>query len=126
MQEINHEINASALKAAGEFLKPEQIARLKQISYQVRGRQAFSDPEVAKKLNLTDAQKTDIQAIQQESMKEMRRSSRKPGRPRGRHEEDGRAAQETLAKVEAKLNDEQRKTWKEMLGAPFEIKYEQN
>ena len=33
---------------------------------------------------------------------------------------------ETLAKIEAKLNDEQQKTWKEMLGAPFEIKYEQN
>ena len=32
----------------------------------------------------------------------------------------------TLTKVEAKLNDEQQKTWKEMLGAPFEVKYEQN
>ena len=58
MQEINKEMNESALKAVGEFLKPEQITRLKQISYQQRGAQAFSDPEVAKKLNLTDAQKT--------------------------------------------------------------------
>ena len=57
MQEINREISASALKSAGEFLKPEQIARLKQIACQVRGAQAFSDTEVAKKLNLTDAQK---------------------------------------------------------------------
>ena len=31
---------------------------------------------------------------------------------------------ETLSKIEAKLNDEQQKTWKELLGAPFEIKYE--
>ena len=29
-------------------------------------------------------------------------------------------AQGGLAKVEAKLNDEQQKTWKELLGAPFE------
>ena len=29
---------------------------------------------------------------------------------------------ETLAKVVAKLNDEQQKTWKEMIGAPFELK----
>ena len=29
---------------------------------------------------------------------------------------------ETLTKVETKLNDEQQKTWKELLGAPFEIK----
>ncbi len=33
---------------------------------------------------------------------------------------------QTLTKIEGKLNDEQQKTWKEMLGAPFEIKYEQN
>jgi hypothetical protein len=34
--------------------------------------------------------------------------------------------QATLAKAEAKLNDEQQKAWKELLGAPFEIKFEQN
>ena len=33
MQEINKEMNESAMKAFGEFLKPEQITRLKQISY---------------------------------------------------------------------------------------------
>ncbi len=31
---------------------------------------------------------------------------------------------ETLAKIESKLTDEQKTTWKEMLGAPFEIKFE--
>ncbi len=31
---------------------------------------------------------------------------------------------ETLAKAEAKLNDEQQKTWKELIGAPFEVKSE--
>ena len=29
---------------------------------------------------------------------------------------------ETLSQVVAKLNDEQQKTWKELLGAPFEYK----
>ena len=72
MQEINREINESTLKAVGEFLKPEQVTRLKQISYQQRGLQAFSDPEIAKKLNLTDTQKTDIQAISQETMESTR------------------------------------------------------
>ena len=44
MQEINREINASTLKAAGEFLKPEQITRLKQISYQSAGRKPSAIP----------------------------------------------------------------------------------
>ena len=56
-------MNESAMKAFGEFLKPEQITRLKQISYHTRGARAFTDPEVAKKLNLTDAQKSEIQTI---------------------------------------------------------------
>ena len=66
-QELIKEMNESAMKAFGEFLKPEQITRLKQISYHMRGAMAFSDPEVAKKLNLTDSQKTEIQTISQES-----------------------------------------------------------
>ena len=31
---------------------------------------------------------------------------------------------ETLSKVESKLTDEQKTAYKEMLGAPFEIKFE--
>ena len=60
-------MNDSTLKAVGEFLKPEQVTRLKQISYQTRGAMAFSDPEIAKKLNITDAQKDEIKSITDES-----------------------------------------------------------
>ena len=117
MQEINRESNAMVMKEAGEFLKPEQITRLHQISHQVRGAMAFSDPEVAKKLNLTDAQKTAIHEIGQEAREKM------PSRED--FQSDREAAmkkmqevnKETLSKIEGKLNDEQQKTWKEMLGA---------
>lgn len=124
-QELNREINESTMKAAGEFLKPEQITRLKQISYQQRGAAAFSDPEVQKKLNITDSQKNDIHAIVE--------AMRTEGRTIAEENRDDREAmmkkmgglrKETLAKAEAKLNDEQQKTWKEMLGSPFEIKYQ--
>ena len=37
-------MNESTLKAVGEFLKPEQITRLKQISYQTRGAHGFRRP----------------------------------------------------------------------------------
>jgi hypothetical protein len=119
--EINREMTASSLKAAGEFLKPEQITRLKQISYQQRFGQAFTDAEVAKKLNLTDTQKTDIQAILTDSMKEM---------PTREDFQDDREAamkkatevnKQALSKAVAKLNDEQQKTWKELLGTSFEV-----
>jgi hypothetical protein len=126
MREITKEANETAMKAFGDFLKPEQIARLKQISYQQQGARAFSDAEVAKKLNLTDGQKTDIQAIVQESMEGMR------GLFSQDQSQEERAAamkkmtelrKETLDKAAAKLNDEQQKTWKELLGAPFDVVY---
>jgi hypothetical protein len=125
MAELTKEMNASTLKALGEFLKPEQITRLHQISYQARGASAFADPEVATKLNLTDSQKSDIKTINDESGEQMREL-------RGQFQDDREGAmkkmaeirKETLAKVTAKLNDEQQKTWKELIGSPFEVKYE--
>lgn len=126
MREIGIEINAETVKAAGEFLKPEQLTRIKQISYQQRGAQAFNDPEVARKLNLTDAQKTDIQQIQQDANAERREIFQEAqGDREAMMKKMGELNKKILSQVEAKLNDEQKKTWKEMLGAPFEIKYEQ-
>jgi hypothetical protein len=124
--EIGRTVNASTLKAAGEFLKPEQITRLKQIANQQRGAQAFADPEVAKKLNLTDEQKKDIQTINTESMEEMRGIFQDTQDQDERRQKMTDLRKKTLEKAVAKLNDEQQKSWKELLGTPFEIKYEQN
>jgi hypothetical protein len=124
MQEINAEINTETTKAMGEFLKPEQVARLKQISYQQRGAQAFNDPEVAKKLNLSADQKTAIQEIEQESRTEMRSVFQEFQNDReGAMKKMAELRKQTLAKVEAKLNDEQKKSWTELIGAPFEVVY---
>jgi hypothetical protein len=124
MREIGPEINASAIKSAGEFLKAEQVTRLKQIRHQVMGPMAFSDSEIAQKLNLTDAQKTAIQEIGQAAREKM------PSRED--FQSDREAAmkkmqevnKETLSQIVAKLNDEQQKTWKDLTGDPFEIKFE--
>jgi hypothetical protein len=123
-RELTKERNEVTLKAVGAFLKPEQIARLKQISYQQQGLMAFNDPEVAKKLNLTDGQKSDIQTIAQETREKLP--------TRDDFQSDREAAmkkmqevnKEALSQATAKLNDEQQKTWKELIGAPFTIVYE--
>ncbi len=123
-QEFNKEMNESTLKALGEFLKPEQLTRLHQISHQVMGAMAFSDPDIAKKLGLTEAQKGEIKTIVDDSAAEAREIFTSAGDDReAAMKKLAEHRKETLAKVVAKLNDEQQKTWKEMLGAPFEIKY---
>jgi len=124
MTALGKELNESTLKAVGEFLKPEQIARLQQVSYQAMGAMAFNDPEVAKKLNLTDTQKTEIQTIVTDSAAAAREifQSNQDDRE-GNMKKFAELRKETLAKVTAKLNDEQQKSWKELIGSPFEVVY---
>jgi len=124
MQTVNKETTESTLKAVGEFLNPEQIARLKQISYQARGAMAFSDPEVASKLNITDSQKSEIQTIVQESRGKMPTREEFNDDREAAMKKSAEVQKGTLAQITAKLNDEQQKTYKELLGAPFEVKYE--
>jgi len=125
IQVITKEINETTMKAVGEFLKPEQITRLKQISYHQRGAAVFSDHEVAKKLNLTDTQKSEIHSIVQDMMAQNTKiREENQGDRETIMKKSAELRKETLEKAAAKLNDEQQKTWKELIGAPFEVKYE--
>jgi hypothetical protein len=124
-RELASEVNSETHKAVKEFMKPEQVKRLYQITHQQQGPFAFTDEHVQKHLKLTDAQKSDIEGIVQASGQEMRKIFQE-------NQDDRQAAmakvtelrKETLAKVESKLTDEQKASYKEMLGAPFEVKYE--
>ena len=125
IREMSKELNTEANTGAKEFLKPEQLKRLHQIHHQVQGAQAFTDEHVQSKLKLTDAQKSDIDSIVQASNTEMRALFQNmQSDPEGTRTKIHEHRKETLAKVESKLTDEQKTAYKEMLGAPFEIKYE--
>jgi len=125
MQEINKEVNEEVNKSVGAFLSKDQIHRLHQIQHQVQGAQAFADEHVQSKLKLTDTQKSDIHEIVQASNTEMRELFQNmQSDPEGTRAKIAEHRKATLAKVEGKLTDEQKTTWKEMLGAPFEIKFE--
>ena len=104
-------------KALGDVIGAEQLGRLKQISLQVRGASAFSDPAVVTALSLSDEQKDKIKAIQEEARK-------------ARGEFDPEKREESRAKIEAArkaaaektlavLTAEQTTKWKELIGAPF-------
>jgi hypothetical protein len=125
VREMSKEINDESNKLAKEFLKPEQMHRLHQIQHQVQGAQAFADEHVQTRLKLTDAQKSEIKTITEEANSERRelfqgfQSDRE-----GTMKKMTELNKTTLAKIEAKLTDEQKTTWKAMLGSPFEIKRE--
>ena len=139
MQELFRTIGEDTNKALADVLKPEQSKRYKEITLQQRGAQAFNDEEVQKTLKLTDEQKEKIKTINEDAAKERRElfpprggaggAGGGAGRPNPAAFEEMRKKmealnKETMEKVTAVLTDDQKKAWKDLVGAPFEIKFE--
>jgi hypothetical protein len=136
--EAGAEVTRVAYKELGDILKKEQIDRLKQIDRQQMGVNAFVNAEVADTLKLTDSQKTSVKGITGDYTKESREiraeasKDRKGKGGKGGFGGFGRTDPETqkkIAKVEKEaigkivdlLDDTQKKTWKEMVGAEFDL-----
>ena len=98
MQKINREMSDEAKKMMADVLKPDQIKRFDQISLQQRGLQAFTDPEILKKIDLNDDQKAKIRDIGQEVQAQMQelRQSFQDDREGGDEENDGGFARNPL------------------------------
>jgi hypothetical protein len=115
MQELMQE----NLKAVTEILKPEQMKRLTQISYQQQGPSAVVNPEVAKAINLTDVQKKEVQKINEETgaqIRELFQGGPPDEETRKKMQEIRKTAGDKIMKL---LNDEQKTKWKELQGEPF-------
>jgi len=126
MQSLNQQISEDSQKALAGVLKPEQMRRYHQIQRQVRGVEAFTEPRVQERLKLTDSQKEKIKDIQEDAREEMRDIFTSGGGDREEATKKITALRkESLGKVNALLTDDQKETWKEMTGAPFEVKFEQ-
>jgi hypothetical protein len=67
---------ADADKALSQVLSREQLVRLRQIDLQLRGPEAFADPDVGKDLELTDAQKKKLGDLKAEFERKMSRYER--------------------------------------------------
>ncbi len=125
MREVGKGINDEINTSIKTFLSKEQVHRLHQIQHQVQGAQAFADEHVQKHLKLTDAQKSEIDAILQASNTEMRSLFQGfQSDPEGTRTKITEHRKATLDKVTSKLTDEQKTSWKEMLGSHFDIKFE--
>jgi Spy/CpxP family protein refolding chaperone len=118
-------IGEGSRKVAADVLKPEQMKRLKQIQVQQEGVRAFANPEVEKDLKLTDKQKDELKTIAEDLQKQQREIFQNAGGNR----EEARKKMTDLRKEKMDaalkvLTDEQKKTYKELTGAHFEIKFE--
>jgi Spy/CpxP family protein refolding chaperone len=125
MMKLNQEMTAEARKAMSEVLKPEQQKRFTEIQMQQMGAMAFSNPEVQKKIVLTDDQKDKLKTINDDAMAQRREIMQGFQDDReGTMKKMAEFNKEIMGKVTALLSEDQRKTWKEMTGEPFEVKFE--
>lgn len=138
MAEANAEVSKVAYKELGDVLKAEQVTRLKQIERQRMGVNAFTNAQVAEALKLTDSQKVSVKGIVGDFQKESREiraeAGGKGGKGKGKGGKGGfggfdpetqkkiaKVEKEALGKVVDLLDDTQKKSWKEMVGAEFDL-----
>lgn len=115
-----HQLRKRISRQLEALLTPEQEKRLGQICLQQRGVYAFTDPEVRKRLKLSDEQKTQIDNVFKKSSKS--RHFPPPWRRGGmsgkfKFPKKGPNPLPTILNL---LTKEQRAAWEQMLGQPFE------
>jgi hypothetical protein len=126
MRAINQTISTETMKALEDVLKPEQIKRLKQIELQNRGANAFTDAAIEKSLKLTNEQKEKIKTIADDSAAEMRQLFQPGGGADPQEAQKKMAAlrKATMERATSVLTAEQKQTWKDMVGQPFEVQFQ--
>jgi len=128
MVQAGRESDREIKEAVKDVLKPEQRKRLDQIVWQRQGLMAFTDPAVATKMNLNEDQKSKIRAIGEEARGSFGGGGFNKDATTEERAEALRKMQATqkqsMEKAMAVLTDEQKKTWKELTGEPFEVRFE--
>lgn len=130
IQQLGKEVDETIDKV----LTAAQGRRLNEISLQLRGGHALSDPEVAKSLNLTKEQQTKLQDIHKEAMQEMQKVGLQAMGDAVRGGPNPAAFQKTSEQVAEKmkklwndlgnrllevLTSEQKSEWQKLTGEPF-------
>jgi hypothetical protein len=135
LAEANVAVSKEAYKELGDILKKDQIERLKQIERRRLGVNAFANAEVADALKLTDSQKTSVKGITGDFNKERREifTEAAKDRPKGKgkggfggfdpetQKKIANVEKDAMGKIVDLLDDNQKKTWKELIGADFDL-----
>ena len=133
MPAIQAAMAVETYKELATVLKPEQIARLKQIEVQMAGTRAFTMPAVTEALKLKDEQKEKLKDVADSAQKETMDLGQEYGvRFPGGQPMDAEKAKEfskkmaaindeTMKKVMGMMSDDQKKAWKEVTGATIDI-----
>jgi Spy/CpxP family protein refolding chaperone len=121
-QQKMQEMAREGERTASKILHRDQMKRLKEITLQVQGARAFSNPDLANALGLTDEQKEKIKAT--EGGRGQRPQVTPGGDPEAAQKRMEEMRKANLEKVMSILTPEQKAKYKEMTGEPFTGKME--
>jgi hypothetical protein len=122
-REARYVYNEEEREIVGKALKQGQFQRIKQIQVQGAGLDAFLQPVVQKELNLSTEQKEKIK----DAARKFRISTadiEKEADQAAARKKLATLREETMNLLVALLNQDQKQTWKEMTGKPFQLEGE--
>jgi len=124
MRQRREKETAATNAKLAEILLPHQMKRLQEISLQMRGMAALSDPKVAAELKITDEQKKKLEEANNANMEAMRSAFQ--GGNRDQDREQMRAKFQEMRKqaedkVLAVLTADQKAQFAKMKGEPFQM-----
>jgi len=119
-QKLMKTIGDESQKAIAGVLNAKQMKRFKQLQWQVGGARALNDPEVQKALKLSDDQKKKLNTVFADSDKKMRELFQ-GGNVEGAREKFQELRKQAQEKATGVLTADQKKSWKELKGEPFEF-----
>ncbi len=127
MQDLMRAYNAELMRAAAGIMTPPQFTRYQQLDLQHKGFDAFADVEVQQRLNLTEVQLQNLQALSQRNSQEIQALQQNgqstPSEPWRRYET---SRQQSLNQTNGILTETQRRTWIQMLGPPLNLRPDYN
>jgi Spy/CpxP family protein refolding chaperone len=124
LQTTPPEVREKEQKRLAEILKPEQLARLKEISLQAQGAAALRKPELANALGLTLEQRAQLNAAFKQADKQRSKSlqaSTMGGVMSSGSMKPNELEQELMQKALRVLTPEQRHTFEKMKGKPVDL-----
>jgi Spy/CpxP family protein refolding chaperone len=126
--DITKKLNEAYTKAVSDILNADQKKRLGQIELQQAGLRAFTRADVVKALNLTDDEKSKLKDLSDDYNKQMQelRGAGGGGGGGGRGGNFQKMAELRKDFMDKSLNvltDDQKKTWKDMTGEPFQLQF---
>jgi Spy/CpxP family protein refolding chaperone len=119
-EEIQKTITAKYTPMLKETLKPEQLERVQQISYQIAGPAAYSNPDVVKALDITKEQQEKLATVNKD-FQEKQRALFAGGNAEGAREAFTKLRDEQNAEIAKVLTKEQTEKFTALKGKTFDV-----